>query len=418
MKKIALFVLGIALIGVFTLGVAFGPTPAFAQSTDTSEEAEVKELQAIVVQLLRLVADLQRRLLAVRQAQTSGVPGCGQAEITWAKVSGATDYVLYRSGIEVYSGKNLKFVDTGLAPGAAYAYTVRARNAGGLSPASPVQTITVSSQCPPQAPVVWGQEGTCGGNAQIFWSQAQRADFYEVFRGTTRVFSGNTVSFVDKGLKSGKNYAYKVRAGNAGGLGVFSQETSQKASAICPPAAPKAPAVAGPLLGSAAKEAMFTVAIQKSPSGSTAQSEGSGVNVLAFEASADLSSVVIDRLDVEFSDRPWLFLASVEIRDGSRTVSKIDVSESSFVKTGDNSHLLRFASLAISISKDKSKTISVRVVAKENLLVDPPKELTVSIPANGVRAKDEAGFIHQGPGPQEAAAFVKTFFVKKKVIKP
>ena len=414
MKKIAFFALGTALIGVFTFGVAFGPSAVFAQNADTSGQEQIKELQTIVVQLLKLVAELQRQLLVARQAQALGVPLCGQAEIAWERVSGATDYVLYRRGVEVYSGKNLRFADTGLMPGAQYAYTLAARNAGGLGPASPVQTATISSQCPPPAPVVWGQEGVCGGNAQIFWSQAQRADFYEVFRGTTHVFSGNTVSFVDRGLKAGKIYTYKARAGNTGGLGVFSQETSVKASAICPPAAPEAPTVAGPLLASVAKEAMFFVAIQKSPSGSTAQSEGPGVNVLAFKASADLSSVVVDRIDLEFSDRPWLFLSSVEIRDGSRAVSKIEVSQDSFVKTGDNSHLLRFANFAISIPKDGSKTISIRVVAKDNLLVDPPKELTVSIPANGVRGRDEAGLLHEGPGVQESSAFVKPFFVKRK----
>ncbi|HEY4509637.1 MAG TPA: fibronectin type III domain-containing protein [Candidatus Paceibacterota bacterium] len=417
MKKIALFALGIAII-VFILGVAFGPVLVFAQTADASEEAKIKELQGIVVQLLKIVADLQRQLLAVRQAQAIGAPLCGQAEITWAKVSGAADYVLYRMGVEVYSGKNLRFTDTGLMPGATYAYTIRARNAGGLGPASPVQTITVASQCAPPAPIVWGQAGVCGGNAQIFWSRAQRADFYEVFRGNTRVFSSNTISFLDRGLSMGKSYTYKVRAGNTGGLGVFSQETSVKASVVCPPGAPLAPTIAGPLFGSAAKEALFTVAIQKSPSGATAQSGESGVNVLAFKASADLSSVVIGRVDVQFSDRPWLFLSSVEIRDGSRTVSKIDVAESSFVKTEDHTYLLRFTSLAIAVPKDKSKTISVRVVAKDNLFVDPPKQLTVSIPANGVRARDEAGFFHQGPGVQEAAIFVKTFFVKKKVVKP
>ncbi len=415
MKKIALLALGIAFIGVFTIGVAFQPAPAFAQSTDSSEEGQIKELQAIVVQLLKIVVELQRQLLAARQAQAPAAIGCGQAEITWAKVSGATEYVLYRTGLEVYSGKDLKFVDKGLAPGVQYVYTVRARNAGGLGPASPAQIITTPLQCAPAAPFVWAQEGSvCGGSVQVFWSRVQGADFYEVFRGNTRVFSGNIFSFADRGLTASGSYVYKVRAGNSGGLGAFSQGVSLKASAICPPTAPKTPEVKEPVVGSVAREGILTAAIQSSPSGATVQSEGLGVNVLSFKASAKLSSIFINRVDVEFSDRPWLFLSAVELRDGSRTVSKIEISQDSFVKTGDTSYRLSFTNFTIQVPEGGAKTISVFVVAREGLLVDPPKALTVSIPANGVRGKDEAGITHEAPGVQEAASFVKTLFVKRK----
>ena len=410
MKKIALFVLGLALFGGLMLGVVFGPTLAFAQ---TSEDAEIKELQAIVVQLLKLVVELQRQLLAARQAPV--VATCGQAEITWASVSGAADYILYRTGLEVYSGKNLKFVDTGLAPGTTYAYTVRARNAGGFGPASPVQTITTAPQCAPAAPFAWAREGeVCGGSTQIFWSQTQGANFYELFRGTTRIFSGTVTFFADRGLTGGSSYVYKVRAGNSGGLGEFSQIVSTKASVVCPPTAPKAPVVKDPVLDSVAREGTFTVAIQSSPSGVTVQSEGSGANILAFKASAKLSPIFINRVDAQFSDRPWLFLSVVELREGSRTLSKMEISEDSFVKADDSGYRLSFTNFSVEVPEGGSKTISVFVMAKDGLLLASSRELTVSIPANSVRGKDEIGVTHQGPPLQDAAAFVKTFFVTRK----
>ncbi|GEM_PF-1874110 len=416
MKKIALFCFGIALIGVFILGVALQPVSAFAQGSIASGEQSIAELQAIVIQLLNLVADLQRQLLAVRQAQQVPiVVACGQAEITWVGVPGATEYILYRTGLEVYVGKDLKFLDKGLAPGVQYAYTVRARNAGGLGPLSPVQTITTASQCAPLPPVVWGQEGlTCGGNMQVFWSQVPGADFYELFRGGTRIFSGTVTFYADRSLAGGVSYAYKVRAGNSGGLGGFSPETTVKASVVCPPVAPKTPVVKDPVIGDVAREGTFTVAIASSPSGVTVQSEGAGANVLGFTASAKLSPIFVDRVDVEFSDRPWLFLSSVELREGARILSKVEISEDSFVQTGDSSHRLSFTNFDVQVPENGSKGIHVFVTAKEGLLLASPRALIVSIPANSVRGSDEAGITHQGPALQDAQKFVKTFFVSKK----
>lgn len=419
MKKIVLCALGIAFIG----GVTFGSAPVFAQGTVPAEQAQITELQAIVVQLLKIVAELQRQLLVrqlAEQAQVPvpAVPGCGQAEITWVSVPGATEYILYRTGLEVYKGKDLKFIDKGLAPGVQYAYTVRARNAGGLGPVSSVQTITIPSQCAPSAPFVWAQEGdVCGGNVQVFWTQVQGAGFYELFRGNTRAFSGTTLSFTDRGLTPSGSYKYKVRAGNSGGLGEFSQEASAKASVVCPPAAPKTPVVKDPVADNVAREGTFTVVIQGSPSGVTVESEGSGANVLAFRASAKLSPIFINRVDVEFSDRPWLFLSVIELREGSRILSKVEISQDSFVQTGDGRYRLSFSNFSVEVPEGGVKTISVFVVARGGLLVDPPKQLTVSIPANSLRGRDEAGITHQAPGAQEASAFVKSFFVKKKVIK-
>ena len=415
--KGTVFALGIALlIAVFAFGAVLAPV--LAQSEDVAEQAQIKEFQAIIVQLLQLIIELQQKLLAARVAQPSvpaapTISNCGQAEVTWDRVSGATGYVLYRNGLEVYDGKDLKFTDTGLISGTTYAYTVRAKNAGGLGAASPVKTITIPSQCPPASPFVWAQEGICGGNVQVTWSASSGALFYEVFRGSTRVGGGSVFSFVDRGLGAGRAYTYKVRAGNAGGWGSFSQEVSAKASAVCPPAAPAIPEVGSPLIDDIAQEGVVTLAIQGSPSGATAQSGGGGVSILSFRVSTEHSPVVVERIDVEFTDRPWLFLSAVEIRDGSLTVANIEVAKSSFTATGDDRYRLSFPGLAVQIGEGKSKTLSVRVVAQENLLLAEPRALTVSIPANSVRARDQIGVVHSIPAVQEASVFAKTFFVKR-----
>src|SRR3989344_87878 len=416
MKRV---VFGFTFLLILTL--AIGAAPVFAQGQEASEQERIQELQAVVLQLFKLVAELQQQIFNIQAARISGVPAvatsilsCGQAEVTWEKVSGATGYVLYRNDSEVYDGKDLKFLDTGLMPGAMYAYTVRARNAGGLSAASPVQTITVPSECPPSPPIVWAQAGACGGTVQVSWSRPVGAVFYEVYRGSKLVFSGSTFSFLDGGLSVGKTYTYKVRAGNAGGWGAFSKEVSATSSVVCPPLAPEAPEVGSPLLQDTASEGILKLTIQGSPSGATAKSGEAGVNVLSFRVSSVLSSMVVERVDVEFTDRPLLFLSDVELRDGSKTIARMQVSENSFARTDTDRYRLSFTGLSVQVSKGGSKTLTVRVVAKEDLLLAEPRALTVAIPENSVRTRDQIGVVHTGPVAEQANSFAKTFFVKKK----
>ena len=66
------------------------------------------------------------------------------------------------------------------------------------------------------------------------------------------------------------------------------------------------------------------------------------------------------------------------------------------------------------VSKGGSKTLTVRVVAKEDLLLAEPRALTVAIPENSVRTRDQIGVVHTGPVAEQANSFAKTFFVKKK----
>jgi len=409
----------IITIAIFTLGAAFTPVPVFAQSIQENEQEQIEELQALLSQLILLVAQLQQQLLAIVQAQALTTYTCGQAEIAWEKVSGASGYVLYRNGREVYSGRDLKFVDTGLAPGIQYAYTVAARNAGGLGPASLVKTITTSVQCPPPPPSLWTQEGICGGSIQASWNQAPEAHFYEVFRSKKRVFRGNTLFFLDQGLRAGRSYTYMVRAGNTGGLGEFSQEVKTKASAICPPEAPQALVVGTPFLNdSDAQEGIITFSPQERPSGVTVQSGERGKNILSFRVGAKLSPITIERVDVDIADRPWLFLSTIEIRDGSRVVASVDAEQNRFSKVGDSTYRLSFTGLAMKVAEGRSKTISVRVVAKDGLVLTEPRHMTVSIPANSVRTRDEINITHFGPGIGEAGNFVKPFFVKREEIRP
>jgi len=122
----------------------------------------------------------------------------------------------------------------------------------------------------------------------------------------------------------------------------------------------------------------------------------------------------VERVDVEFTDRPWLFLSDVELRDGSKTIARMQVSENSFARTDTDRYRLSFTGLSVQVSKGGSKTLTVRVVAKEDLLLAEPRALTVAIPENSVRTRDQIGVVHTGPVAEQANSFAKTFFVKKK----
>ena len=137
------------------------------------------------------------------------------------------------------------------------------------------------------------------------------------------------------------------------------------------------------------------------------------MSILSFRVSTEYSPVVVERIDVEFTDRPWLFLSAVEIRDGSQAVATVEVGESSFTAVEDDRYRLSFPGLAVQVGEGKTKTLSVRVVAKENLLLAEPRALTVSIPAGSVRGRDQIGVVHSVPATQEASVFSKTFFVKR-----
>jgi hypothetical protein len=152
--------------------------------------------------------------------------------------------------------------------------------------------------------------------------------------------------------------------------------------------------------------------MQSRPSGTTVESGESG-NILAFRVSAALSAMAVERVDVELTDRPWLFLTDVELRDGSITVARTSVTENSFVYLGDDKYRLSFTGFNISVAKDKSKVLTVRVTAKEDLLFQEPRQFTVSIPQGSIRTRDQIGVTHSGPAASQAPSFSKTFFIKR-----
>lgn len=139
--------------------------------------------------------------------------------VTWNAVDGATSYTVYRrlvggnwQVIKVTS--STKFTDTTVVSGKTYQYTVKARNAAGLSgykASANVKFFAAPTNIVP---------ANATNSIKVTWSKVKSASVYRVYRklvtedSWTYIGSSKTTSFVDKKVVAADNYVYTVRAGD------------------------------------------------------------------------------------------------------------------------------------------------------------------------------------------------------------
>ncbi|MGI6176370.1 MAG: Ig-like domain-containing protein [Christensenellales bacterium] len=156
--------------------------------------------------------------------------GYRKIKVSWAKTAGATGYEVYRatgSGGKysrvktITSGNTLSYTNAGLTSGKTYYYKVRAyrtvngkKEYGVFSSAVSARPIPVKVKSPKAASVGYRK-------IKVSWAKTAGATGYEVYRATSSggkysrvktITSGNTLSYTNAGLTSGKTYYYKVRA--------------------------------------------------------------------------------------------------------------------------------------------------------------------------------------------------------------
>jgi fibronectin type 3 domain-containing protein len=150
--------------------------------------------------------------------------------ITWAAVSGAASYQVYRSTVNDFADANklvggvvgTSYSDTAAAPGVLHYYWVLARNGMDIGP----ESAAVSGFTELNAPAGFESTGALH-HVQLTWDAAVNAASYQIFRGTTSDFSSatriatglTTTFFDDTTAVLGQNYFYWVRAKNALGVG-------------------------------------------------------------------------------------------------------------------------------------------------------------------------------------------------------
>ncbi|HEV7203265.1 MAG TPA: hypothetical protein VGN18_01575 [Jatrophihabitans sp.] len=165
----------------------------------------------------------------------TGQAGDTTAALTWAPVTGATSYRVYRGGVLRTTVGPTSYTDTGLTNGTAYAYTVTAIKSGVESAASSAVSVT------PVAVVPGTPAGVVAapGDAQVTltWNASANAASYRVYRDGLLVASPTGLTLTDTGLTNGTAYAYTVVAVNG---------TAVSAASAPATATPMAPAPAAP----------------------------------------------------------------------------------------------------------------------------------------------------------------------------
>ena len=161
--------------------------------------------------------------LAAPAAPTVTV-ACGtELKVSWAAVTGATGYQLYRSTsatgtfTRVYSGTTRSYTNTGLTAGAAYYYKVRAyASVGGTTSYGLLSAVNPGVPLAAPATLSIAAAGTTSVKAS--WSAVTGATGYQLYRSTsatgtyTRVYSGTARGYTNTGLTADTTYYYKVRA--------------------------------------------------------------------------------------------------------------------------------------------------------------------------------------------------------------
>lgn len=164
-------------------------------------------------------------------------------QIKWSKVTGATNYQIYRYDSAKKKYVRLKTVSSGKSsytdkkrePARAYKYKIRAyRSTGGKTSYSSYSDVLYTAAKPEKVSALTAKKKT-KNSVKLAWKKTTRADGYQIYRynstkkkweKVTTIKKGTTVTYTNKKLKSKKTYQYKVRAyrqnGNTTAYGSYS----------------------------------------------------------------------------------------------------------------------------------------------------------------------------------------------------
>ncbi len=149
--------------------------------------------------------------------------------VKWDAVDGATSYVVYRKLVGgnwavLKTVTSTSYTDKSVVSGKNYHYTVKARNAAGLSGYKASAAVKFFA-----APA-----NIAAANAtstiKVTWDAVKGASVYRVYRklvgedSWTYIGNSKTTSFVDKKVTGADNYVYTVRAGDGKVYGSYYKE--------------------------------------------------------------------------------------------------------------------------------------------------------------------------------------------------
>jgi prepilin-type N-terminal cleavage/methylation domain-containing protein len=169
--------------------------------------------------------------------------GDGSLSVSWTAVTATaaapvTGYRIFIDGVQRGTTTDSSTTITGLTNGTAYSVTVAAYGNGGVSDQSTAKSGTPITA--PAAPT--GLTATAAsGQVTLSWNQvtgttAAPVSGYEVFQGSTKVWTGTAASTTITGLTNGTSYSFTVRA-----TGPVAQSAHSGVVTATPAGAPGAP---------------------------------------------------------------------------------------------------------------------------------------------------------------------------------
>jgi peptidoglycan hydrolase-like protein with peptidoglycan-binding domain len=200
--------------------------------------------------------------------------------------------------------------------------------------------------------------------------------------------------------------AWQAANGVAPAAGYFGPISRAKYSSLMA-AAPTTPT---PGVTTPGAEGSITAKYATTPiTGEDVFANSTGVGIVGVEVKASGSDVKVDRLDVNFTSRPWLNVAKIHVYDGTTLVKTQDVTSANTLEiTVGSSYTVRVDGLSVVVPKDTTKTLHVKI----DPLLQPGEStttVTYKVLANAVRGTDGASIQQYAPS---AALADRTFKVK------
>lgn len=154
------------------------------------------------------------------------------------------------------------------------------------------------------------------------------------------------------------------------------------------------------------------VAVNPTPANETRIYEGeSKIDVLGIKVTAGESGLTVNRIALNFGPvSPSDFLSAVYVYDGGMQKAAAVLDDPSITKVGSD-YYVTLTGINGKIDKESSKVFTVKVDAPGMVSQQPvlPKNITISVPAGGIRGTDSAG--DHRYGPEETVSISRTFSV-------